>query len=98
MKRIAQSSIALIAVIGVALLGGCNEGLLDPKEPIAAAERQVLFNALGIMLAIVIPTILATLGVAAWFRASNRRARYMPEFTYSGRIEILAWSIPALTV
>jgi len=98
MKRIAQSSIALVAVIGVALLGGCTEGVLDPKGPIAAAERQILFNALGIMLAIVIPTILATLGVAAWFRASNKRARYLPDFEYSGRLEVLVWAIPAMTV
>ena len=34
----------------------------------------------GIMLAIVIPTVLATLGVAFWFRASNERARYRPDF------------------
>jgi cytochrome o ubiquinol oxidase subunit 2 len=85
-------------VIGVALLGGCTEGVLDPKGPIAAAERQILFNALGIMLAIVIPTILATLGVAAWFRASNRRARYLPDFEYSERLEVLVWAIPAMTV
>jgi cytochrome o ubiquinol oxidase subunit 2 len=98
MKRIAQSSIALIAVIGVALLGGCTEGVLDPKGPIAAAERQILFNSLGIMLAIVIPTIVATLAVAAWYRASNKRARYLPEFEYSERLEVLVWAIPAMTV
>src|SRR5260370_596326 len=50
------------------------------------------------MLAIVIPTILATLGVAYWFRASNARARYLPDFKYSGRLELLVWSIPAMTV
>ena len=50
------------------------------------------------MLAIVIPTILGTLGVAFWFRASNRRARYRPNFAYSGRLELLVWSIPAMTV
>jgi cytochrome o ubiquinol oxidase subunit 2 len=72
--------------------------VLDPKGPIAAAERQILFNSLGIMLAIVIPTILATLGVAFWFRASNKRARYLPDFEYSGRLEMLVWSIPAMTV
>src|SRR6202040_385144 len=81
-----------------ATLGGCTGGVLDPKGPIAAAERQILFNSLGIMLAIVIPTILATLGVAWWFRASNTRARYMPEFAFSGRLEILVWSIPIMTV
>jgi cytochrome o ubiquinol oxidase subunit 2 len=85
-------------LIGAALLGGCSEGVLDPKGPIASAERQILFNSLGIMLAIVIPTIVATLGVAYWFRSSNPRARYLPDFKYSGRLELLVWSIPAMTV
>ena len=83
-----------LVLIGAATLGGCSEGVLDPKGPIAVAERQILFNSLGIMLAIVIPTILATLGVAFWFRASNTRARYLPDFDYSGRLEMLVWSIP----
>src|SRR6202162_2244608 len=78
--------------------GGCSEGVLDPRGPIASAERQILFNSLGIMLAIVIPTILATLGVAFWFRAANERARYRPNFRYSGRLEMLVWSIPLMTV
>src|SRR5262249_46724147 len=42
--------------------------------------------------------MLATLGIAYWFRASNQRARYMPEFNYSGRLEMLGWSIPIMTV
>jgi cytochrome o ubiquinol oxidase subunit II len=87
-----------VILIGAAMLGGCTEGVLDPKGPIAIAERQILFNSLGIMLAIVIPTILATLAVAFWFRASNWRAAYLPDFEYSGRLELLVWSIPAMTV
>jgi len=85
-------------LLSAATLGGCTEGVLDPKGPIASAERQILFNSLGIMLAIVIPTILAILGVAFWFRSSNPHARFLPEFTYSGRLELLVWSIPAMTV
>jgi cytochrome o ubiquinol oxidase subunit II len=81
-----------------ATLGGCSEGVLNPKGPIAASERLIMFNSLGIMLAIVIPTILATLAVAFWFRASNTRAAYLPDFEYSGRLELLVWSIPAMTV
>ncbi len=87
-----------VVLIGAAMLGGCNEGVLDPKGPIASANRQILLNSLGIMLAIVIPVIVATLGVAFWFRASNMRARYRPDFEYSGRLEMLVWSIPAMTV
>src|SRR5580704_6853371 len=85
-------------LISAATLGGCNEGVLDPKGPVAVAEKQILFDSLGIMLAIVIPVIVATLGVAFWFRASNRRASYRPDFVYSGRIEVLVWSIPLMTV
>jgi cytochrome o ubiquinol oxidase subunit II len=89
----------LLAVTLLSLgLGGCSEGVLDPKGPIAAAERLIMFNSLGIMLAIVIPTILATLAVAFWFRASNSRAAYLPDFEYSGRLELLVWSVPAMTV
>jgi cytochrome o ubiquinol oxidase subunit 2 len=91
-------AVLAVPIIGAATLGGCSEGILDPKGPVAAAERLILFNSLGIMLAIVIPTILATLSVAWWFRSSNTRARYLPNFDYSGRLEILVWSVPAMTV
>ena len=87
-----------VLLVSLATLGGCTEGVLDPRGPVASAERQILLNSLGIMLAIVIPTVLATLGVAFWFRASNERARYRPNFRYSGRLEMLVWSIPLMTV
>src|SRR5437899_9946238 len=80
-----------VVLIGAATLGGCTDGVLDPKGPIALAERQIMLNSLGIMLAIVIPTILATLAVGFWFRASNWRAAYFPDFEYSGRLELLVW-------
>jgi cytochrome o ubiquinol oxidase subunit 2 len=50
------------------------------------------------MLAIVVPTILATLAFGWWFRESNPRARRLPEFVYSGQVEIVTWSIPLLTI
>jgi cytochrome o ubiquinol oxidase subunit 2 len=87
-----------VTLIGALTLAGCDGGVLDPKGPITSAERQILFNATGIMLAIVIPVMLATLGVAFWFRASNKRAKYQPDFTESGRLELLIWSIPLMTV
>src|SRR6266403_4514316 len=87
-----------VVLIGAAILGGCTEGVLDPQGPIAVADREILLNSLAIMLAIVIPVILAILGVAFWFRASNERARYRPNFAYSGRLAMLVWSIPAMTV
>jgi hypothetical protein len=76
-----QYRLLAVVLIGAATLGGCSEGVLDPRGPIASAERQILFNSLGIMLAIVIPTILATLGVAYWFRAVIRELLFAPHRT-----------------
>jgi cytochrome o ubiquinol oxidase subunit 2 len=79
------------------LTAGCT-GILDPQGPVGAAEKLIILNSLGIMLAIVIPTILATFGIAWWFRASNTRALYRPDWEYSGRIELVVWAIPAMVV
>jgi len=73
-------------------------GVLDPQGPVAAAERLILLNATGIMLVVVIPVIVLTLGFAWWYRASNARARYRPEWSYSGSVELVIWSIPAMVV
>ena len=81
--------------LGVA---GCKQGILDPQGPIAAAEKTLLLNSVGIMLTIVLPVIVATLGVAWWYRASNRRAHYRPTWAYSGKIEIVIWAVPMMII
>jgi cytochrome o ubiquinol oxidase subunit II len=86
-------------IAGVTLmLADCSGGVLDPQGPVGAANTKIMLNALGIMLVIVVPTIIAVLAVAWWFRASNTRASYQPDFVYSGRIEIIVWAIPLLVI
>ena len=88
----------LLAALAIALsLEGCR-GILAPVGPIGSAEKTLLLNSLAIMLAIVIPTILVTVTFAWWFRESNPRARYRPAWAYSGRLELIVWSIPALAI
>ena len=82
----------------VLLLSGCNRGILDPVGPVASAEKQILINSTAIMLAIIIPTMIATVAVAFWFRRGNAKAEYRPDWEYSGAIELVVWSIPALTI
>src|SRR5215208_2764729 len=75
----ARASLAAVVVLAPTL-ASCQSGVLDPQGPIGAAQRTILINALAIMLVIVVPTIVATLGVSWWFRASNTRAQYRPEW------------------
>jgi len=86
------------ALMVLACLSACGGAELDPAGPVSAAERKILFDALAMMLAVVIPVIIATLVIAFHFRASNTRASYWPTFTHSGRIELITWSIPALVI
>jgi cytochrome o ubiquinol oxidase subunit II len=72
--------------------------LFDPQGPVAAADKTILVDSIAIMLAIVVPTIVAIFVFAFWFRKSNARASYWPDWSYSGRLELVVWSIPALTI
>jgi cytochrome o ubiquinol oxidase subunit 2 len=92
MKRIA------IAAAVSLVTAGCNRGILDPAGPIAAQEKQILINSTAIMLAIIIPTMIATIAFAWWYRRGNSKATYRPDWEYSGAIEMVVWAIPALTI
>ncbi len=72
--------------------------ILDPQGPIAAANKTILIDSIAIMLAIVLPTIVAIFAFAWYFRQSNTRAFHWPDWEYSGRLEMVVWSIPALTI
>jgi len=80
------------------ILSGCSAGVLDPAGPIGRSERVILLDSLVIMSAIVVPVIFAALVFAWWFRATNMRAKYLPDWTYSGKLELVVWSIPLTVV
>jgi cytochrome o ubiquinol oxidase subunit 2 len=89
---------AACAFVAWSCLAGCSLGVLDPQGPVGADEKVILFDATVIMLAVIIPVIIGTLAVAWWFRARNKRAQRRPDWEYSGRIEVVTWSIPAMIV
>ena len=95
MKRSDRLVPLLCAVLA---LSGCADSVLAPIGPVGDADRTILLDSVAIMLAIVVPVIVATLAFAWWFRAGNERARRLPRWSYSGRLELIIWSIPALVV
>src|SRR5262245_5540692 len=87
----------LLAAMAVPL-AACNRGILDPVGPVGQAEKTILINSTAIMLAIIIPTMIATVAFAWWFRRSNSKATYLPDWEYSGAIEMVVWGIPLLAI
>ena len=84
-------SVSSVVIISLA---ACHTAVLSPAGPVGEGDRIILLDSLAIMIAIAVPTIVAILAFAYWFRASNTRARYLPDWAYSGRLELIVWSDP----
>jgi len=99
-SRLAARSVLRTMTIAalVIALAACSGGVLDPQGAVGKAQRTILYDATVIMLAVVVPVIILTLAFAWWFRAGNRKARYLPEWDYSGPIEMITWSVPTLVI
>ncbi len=81
------------------LLAGCKHmSLLDPKGTIAAAEMRLLVDAVLLMLIVVIPVILMALIISWYYRASNVKADYRPNWCHSNKIELVCWGIPIVII
>ena len=89
-------------LLGAALLcSGCSvlDGpVLDPKGPIALAERNLLFKAIAIMMIVIIPVFLMAAFFTRRYRGTNRKARYTPSFDFYWPAEIIVWGVPAAIV
>jgi len=87
------------AMLALLALAGCQELIvLHPKGVVGEATSSLLIGSFIIMLPIVVPTMLAPLVFGWWYRRSNTRAYYEPSFVESGKIELITWSLPLLTI
>src|SRR5262245_34062956 len=97
-----RSSLRAALAIGAALMAaGCDltaMPVLDPKGPIAFAERNLLLTAAALMLIVLIPVFVMAILFAWRYRASNGNAPYAPDWSYSARVDVVIWLVPALIV
>jgi len=89
---------ALPALSMLPLLAGCDWVVMNPMGDVALQQRNLVLFATFLMLLIVIPVI-ALVGIFAWkYRASNKDARYEPDWDHSTLLELLIWTAPLLIV
>ena len=68
---------ALLILLPVLLLGGCDMVVLSPSGHIAAQQRDLLVVSVLLMLIIVLP-VMGLTAYFAWRYSEKRRARYDP--------------------
>lgn len=96
MKQVARPVCA--ALLGVLAASCAAAPVLNPAGPVGRGDLNILQNSVELMLTIVVPTILLTIGFAWWYRPGNPRAKRLPDFAYSGKIEAVVWAVPTLTI
>ena len=96
-----RSQRVALAFCGALACGGCSvlDGpVLDPKGPIALAQRTLLFDAVLIMMIVIIPVFIMAALFVRRYRGTNRTARYTPNLAYYWPAEVLVWGVPAAII
>ncbi|HUX49524.1 MAG TPA: ubiquinol oxidase subunit II [Spirochaetia bacterium] len=98
-RKKASRFVRLLPIGAVALLASCsNAPILNPKGQVGADEKSLIITAALLMLIVVIPVIVLTLTFAFKYRASNTKAKFMPDWAHSRKIETVVWAVPIIIV
>ena len=95
-----RSFLRCAAALGLAaLLSGCNSLLLlSPPGDVAAQQGNLIVVATVLMLIVIVPVIILTFVFAWRYRASNRKAKYTPDWDHSTQLELVIWGVPLLII
>ena len=80
------------------LLGGCGMAVLNPQGPVGNREATLLGISALLMCIVVLPVFFLTVLFAWRYRAGARGDHYSPSYSYSVRLDVLVWSVPAAIV
>ncbi len=92
----------VIVLLGVSVsLSSCSLAeapLLHPSGPIAEAQRNLLFEAFGLMMIVVVPVFVMAVWFGWRYRASATQSAYDPDWERAPFLDGLIWTLPALII
>lgn len=92
-------SAALLA--GVPMLASCSpqpDSFLDPGGPIAAAQRAHLIEIVAWTMVAIVPVFVGVPLMLWRYRYRNGKARYTPDWEFSGLLDAVMWGVPFVIV
>ena len=76
----------------------CHSDVLHPIGSVASQQKDLVLASTWLMLIIIVPVMSLTVAFAWIYRASNRSARYEPDWDHSIFLELVIWAGPLLIV
>jgi len=102
MKRLFRKWSPLLAVLMIAVLAGCSSEqyiVLDPKGPVGAAQRDLIYISTLLCLVVIVPVLLLTAFIVWRYRdKKGSKATYKPEWEHSTKLETIWWGIPIVII
>lgn len=101
MRPVFRKLSSLLFVAMILVLSGCSEQylVLDPKGPIASAQRDLIVITTLICVAIAIPVFILTIFIVLRYRERpNSKASYKPNWEHSLKLETIWWGIPIVAI
>ncbi len=80
------------------LVGNSTIAVLQPKGMIALQERNLILLSTLLMLIIVIPVFVLTFAIAWRYRATNTKAKYLPNWEHNLAEEFIWWAVPCVII
>lgn len=93
-KYILPGLISGLLVAGIWYMSQYNIQVLNPSGTIAERQRSLMIFTTLLGSLVVIPVFALTFGIAWKYRASNKNAKYMPDWDHHKGLEAIWWGIP----
>lgn len=98
-----RASYLLVSVFAVLLLflTGCSEAnnsFLDPKGPIAAAQKSHFISVTLYSMIAAGPVFLLVPFMLWRYRYKNKKAKYTPDWEFSGILDSVMWGVPVAII
>lgn len=84
----------MLVPLAAPLLAGCNAVVLAPAGDVAMQQRDLIVIATVLMLLIIIPVMVLVVLFARKYRATNKDAKYEPNWDHSTHLELVIWAAP----
>ncbi len=87
-----------LVLVAALYLNDNNIAVLNPKGTIASQERSLIIIATLLMLVVVIPVYILTFSIAWKYRATNKKAKYSPDWDHHPGLEFTWWALPGAII
>lgn len=98
-NNVGKFAIVIFLFMAAVYITGCNDLIiLHPEGKIGKEEASLIKIAFLLMLIVVVPVFVLTFWFSVKYKAGNKKAKYMPNWGGSERIEWLIWLVPVAII